>query len=283
MLGYFLSTYGKPKTPLNESGDLKVIFAGLPRCATSTLKQAIETDLYRQKCAHFQYFLGNTVQIRMSRQCAIEDDAAKRQKLLRSLLAGSVGTADIPGCLFVDDLIDMYPDAKVVLNLRDGGAEQWYKSTKILQMGLDPFDFWVICLNPQLYHRYRAEHEWRRVFQKRFGVKPSEPGRIWQKEWYGMHAQWVRDVCAAKGRPLLEWKPSDGYGPLCKFLEIPAPDKPMPHLNDGAGLNKKYWMMVVFGAMHWVALLGCCAVLYMAAKCVFVRDMLRINTAFALL
>ena len=31
---------------------------------------------------------------------------------------------------------------------------------------------------------------------------------------------------------LLVWSASDGWEPLCEFLEVPVPDQPFPHLND---------------------------------------------------
>jgi len=31
---------------------------------------------------------------------------------------------------------------------------------------------------------------------------------------------------------LLVWSASDGWEPLCEFLEVPIPDQPFPHLND---------------------------------------------------
>ena len=34
---------------------------------------------------------------------------------------------------------------------------------------------------------------------------------------------------------LLGWHPSDGWEPLCAFLEVPVPSEPFPHLNSGAG------------------------------------------------
>jgi hypothetical protein len=40
-----------------------------------------------------------------------------------------------------------------------------------------------------------------------------------------------RNVPADK---LLVWAPSDGWEPLCEFLEVDVPDSPIPHLNDSA-------------------------------------------------
>jgi hypothetical protein len=40
-------------------------------------------------------------------------DKGKRQTLIREILSHYQATVDFPGSLFVDDLIDMYPEAKV--------------------------------------------------------------------------------------------------------------------------------------------------------------------------
>ena len=34
---------------------------------------------------------------------------------------------------------------------------------------------------------------------------------------------------------LLVWSPTDGWEPLCEFLEVPVPDAPFPHVNDREG------------------------------------------------
>jgi hypothetical protein len=31
---------------------------------------------------------------------------------------------------------------------------------------------------------------------------------------------------------LLVWKPTDGWEPLCDFLQVPVPSEPLPHVND---------------------------------------------------
>jgi hypothetical protein len=46
---------------------------------------------------------------------------------------------------------------------------------------------------------------------------------------------------ATRGVPserLLVWDPSDGWEPLCRFLEVGVPDAPFPHLNDTASFRE---------------------------------------------
>jgi hypothetical protein len=46
---------------------------------------------------------------------------------------------------------------------------------------------------------------------------------------------------------LLEYKLSDGWGPLCEFLGRPIPDKPFPHLNEKKWLDEKVKLAALRG------------------------------------
>jgi hypothetical protein len=56
-----------------------------------------------------------------------EGDKKKRQALLKEILDPFEAIVDFPGCYLVDDLLELYPDAKVVLGLRNS-PEQWRRS-----------------------------------------------------------------------------------------------------------------------------------------------------------
>ncbi len=55
-------------------------------------------------------------------------DRARTCKLLRELMAGFVGCTDMPPIDFIPELMDVYPDAKVVLVTRD--PERWLQSIR---------------------------------------------------------------------------------------------------------------------------------------------------------
>ena len=60
-------------------------------------------------------------------------------------------------------------------------------------------------------------------------------------EIFEQHNQAVRDHVPAER--LLEFQVTDGWEPLCKFLDVPVPDTPFPHLNDSAefqAVNRKF-------------------------------------------
>jgi hypothetical protein len=66
-----------------------------------------------------------------------EKDRERRQKILHKIFDGYGATCDFPGMIFVDDLMDMYPNAKVVLNQRASG-EDWAESIYQQLAGIPP-------------------------------------------------------------------------------------------------------------------------------------------------
>ena len=46
---------------------------------------------------------------------------------------------------------------------------------------------------------------------------------------YEAHNEHVRATVPADR--LFEWQPEDGWGPICRALQIPVPDEPFPHEN----------------------------------------------------
>jgi hypothetical protein len=48
-------------------------------------------------------------------------------------------------------------------------------------------------------------------------------------EAYEVHNRKVRE--SVEPERLVEWKPGDGWAPLCEALGVPEPEEPFPHLN----------------------------------------------------
>jgi hypothetical protein len=93
-----------------------VIAAGLPRCATSSLQTAFDNHLNLSPCMHMARVAPYSSKLKTCYLAIKEPDKTKRQALLCPLFDGYVATCDYPGAFVVDDLLEMYPDAKVVLN-----------------------------------------------------------------------------------------------------------------------------------------------------------------------
>jgi hypothetical protein len=143
---------------------------------------------------------------------------------------------DWPGSFFWRDLVEYYPDAKVLLSVRSG--ESWANSMKNTIWGVFYDDVLMRHLSDA---RANIDPGWRDYIELMKAM--------WQKsgllgEMTGLfdpsilanamerHNQEVRDTVPADR--LLEWKPQDGWEPLCEFLEAPVPQAPIPHVNDSA-------------------------------------------------
>jgi len=112
----------KSGTAIATSG-LKVIGAGLARTGTMSLKIALE-ELGFGPCYHMTEVLKHPKHIRLW-------DAAARGVNWREIFEGYQATTDWPACIFYQELMNVYPDAKVLLTVRD--PEKWLdrKSTRL--------------------------------------------------------------------------------------------------------------------------------------------------------
>lgn len=60
----------------------------------------------------------------------LRKDKAKLLKPLREVTVGYVALTDVPAALFIPELLELYPDAKVVLVDRD--TEKWWNSVELI-------------------------------------------------------------------------------------------------------------------------------------------------------
>lgn len=252
----------------NSSGGhqtkMLVIAAGLPRCATSSLRTAFEEDLGLAPCMHMIHVIPSVARIKLIYQAARETDKIQRQALLHELFDGCAATSDFPGSLFVDDLLEMYPGAKLVLNKRSS-PDAWYNSvSETLARTRTRSFFWMTCLVPRTYWLTRFLRAATELCVRRFGCGPFD------REAYERHNDWIRRIAREKGVELLEWEPGMGYDELCRFIGRPVPlvessspddgekkvTKKFPHVNDSAVMKRIIRLMMLKGCACWAAALA---------------------------
>src|ERR1700761_670692 len=100
---------------------MKVIGAGLPRTGTLSQKIALEM-LGLGPCYHMVNVLSD-LDLADGWRHAVEGRISPTE-----MLEGFQATVDWPGSFFYRDLIDVYPDAKVLLSVRP--AEAWTRSMR---------------------------------------------------------------------------------------------------------------------------------------------------------
>jgi Sulfotransferase domain len=199
---------------------LDVIGAGLGRTGTQSLKHALERLLGAPCYDMFQLF--NPKHVR------VWDEALEGREVDWNALFGDHrAVVDWIGALFYSELAAAYPDAIVVLSERD--IDKWWPSVhRTLVDGL-------------LSETASGDGPWEKAFapSRQFTLRmlatrftPEWTEEKAAKEAYARHAAALR--ASIPQDRLVEWRPSDGWAPLCEALRVPVPEEPFPHVNTTA-------------------------------------------------
>ena len=206
---------------------LDVIGAGLGRIGTTSLKAALER-LGFGPCYHMTELFQHPEHLEAWRAAARGEPVDWEEPL-----ANYRSTLDWPGAPFYGDMMRAYPEAKVILTLRDPG--RWYESTlnTIYQMkatASSPLFTLASWFVPPMKNVKQAgdivsDLAWRDLFGGRFEDRDHAISVF--DEW---NESVKRRVPPEK---LLVYDVKEGWGPLCAFLGVEIPhNEPFPHLND---------------------------------------------------
>lgn len=212
---------------------MKVIGAGLPRTATTTQMVALE-QLGFGPCYHMRNVLMD-----------LENQVPKWEAVLEGkpdwddIFGDAQSTVDWPSARFYADLMEVYPDAKILLSERDG--ESWTKSMRETIWGIYFGDSAMRHISSA---RADIDPLWKSYLTLMGRMNWDEGGALAgdHESDAGMAAiseRWNEGVKrTVPAERLLVWYPSDGWEPLCEFLEVPVPDGPVPRLNDTAAFKE---------------------------------------------
>jgi hypothetical protein len=226
---------------------LEVIGAGFGRTGTKSLKAALE-ELGFGPCYHMFELFGHPEHVELW-EAAAQGKSVDWNELFGRYRA----TTDWPGCSFYEELMHSYPNAKVILTVRDPNG--WYESTYntvylkrriassavfrgLRLLGLRQFDpnkFLLLVLRAgTLVGLFRpgmargAGLNDRLIWEDTFGGNFED--RQLAIEVFERHNEEVKRRVPVER--LLVYEMNEGWGPLCDFLGVEEPDKPFPHLND---------------------------------------------------
>ncbi len=189
---------------------LKVIGAGLGRTATFSLKFALE-HLGLGPCYHMSEVLAGA-----RRNIPLWLDAVRGRPDWDSIFDGYQSTTDYPACSYWRELADYYPNAKVVLTVRD--ADSWFDS--VTETIFSDQMQGSLAGSP-------AEEMMRGAVFSPFGGRVKDRG--FMTDWFKSRNQAVIDALPANR--LLVYSPKEGWGPLCSFLGVAVPDESFPRIN----------------------------------------------------
>jgi hypothetical protein len=194
---------------------LQIVGAGLPRTGTNSLKLALER-LTGGRCYHML-----EVSERPGAADAWRAAAEGQAPDWEMLLGDYVAAVDWPASAFWRELAAASPDAPVLLSQRTSAQQWWASVEKTVAVALtSPTD------DPEIA-RIR---EMGRTLARRFCPEWPDPAAM--QAAYERHNAEVRAAVAPER--LVEWRPADGWGPICAKLGVPVPDEAFPRTNDVA-------------------------------------------------
>jgi hypothetical protein len=222
---------------------MKLIGAGLPRTATTT--QMIALEMLGLPCYHMRDMMSDLgTSVPQWRQ-ALEGNGP-----WDDIFEGKESTVDFPASYFWRELMDVYPDAKVLLSVRS--PESWVDSMQntIAQIWFG---------DSLMHHLAQAQYQIDPVYAGWLDVLYD----MWNKRGMLVNTggdpelmatqmeEWNQEVIdTVPAERLLVWNPKEGWDPLCDFLEVPVPEQPLPHVNDTENFQKALIMGPAINAIN---------------------------------
>ncbi|CAF1124470.1 unnamed protein product, partial [Didymodactylos carnosus] len=230
---------------------LKIIGAGFGRTGTLSTKYALEQLGYT--CYHM-------LELRKTPTRSIHWLNAAKSKENQEPFDWDVifenydSTVDFPACYFWKELLDYYPDAKVILNVRN--PEKWYESVQnTLYKASNSLMLHVAMMWDPTFRKMsemRDKIVWKGIFQNRFHDKS------YTIDIFNRHNDAVKRTVPENR--LLVFDVKQGWKPLCDFLDAPVPNTPFPRINDTAEYQNRtikipmwiYSLFALFVARHFI-------------------------------
>jgi hypothetical protein len=227
---------------------MRVIGAGFGRTGTTSLKAALEELGFGPSYSLNEVF-ANPEHVGVW-------EAARRSPTGEQVdwgrfLAGYAVAVDWPACSFYEELMQAFPEAPVILTVRDPAP--WYESTRSTIYGLrrlttGPLPVRAAFALAGLFVPgvtgtvLLADHlVWKDTFDGRF------EDRAYAMEVFGRHNHAVRRRVPPER--LLVFDVREGWAPLCDFLGVEVPDGPFPRLNEARQMRRRLLGLVAISAV----------------------------------
>ncbi len=198
------------------------------RTATTTQTVALE-QLGFGVCYHMRDLLAD-----LENGLPLWESAAEGSPDWEQIFGDARSTVDWPSARYYRELMDYYPEAKVLLSVRD--SEAWVRSMRATVWGIFHGDSVIhhvsdarTVLDP-LWRRYIALMR-QMTWDPSTGVLAGETST--DEGLAAAMNRWNDEVkSTVPADRLLVWDPADGWEPLCGFLGVAVPEEPLPRLND---------------------------------------------------
>jgi len=196
---------------------LNVIGAGFGRTGTESMKLALE-QLGVGPCHHMKEVLISPDQIEIWTDIAYGAAPDWEQAF-----AGFRSAIDWPSAFYWRELAEVYPEAGVILTLRD--TNSWY----------DSFSNTILRYLEIVRQQAPDRHLGQKIIAERlFDGHAGDSAHA-----RAMFERNTEEVMATiPPERLLVYNVGDGWEPLCQFLDCPVPDTPYPRSNSTADFQE---------------------------------------------
>jgi hypothetical protein len=216
---------------------VKAIGAGFGRTGTRSLKAALEL-LGHAPCYHMSTVIAEPYRVRQWLEIGEGHGPGWDE-----VFSGFQAALDWPAAAYWRELAEHYPDAKVILTVRD--PNRWYDSISetIFARALAerrPLPLhrrvirWLVTRRAPdfaLYPRMAKATIFDRVFDGRID-DPVHAIKVYENHMADVKATIPPDR-------LLVFDVRQGWAPLCEFLGTPIPDQPFPESNERTAWHRK--------------------------------------------
>jgi hypothetical protein len=170
-----------------------------------------------------------------------KDQEAQTPAIFKKMYENVDACTDTPSYMFWEQIMEVFPDAKVILVERD--EDKWAASLEkhMLRERKENHAAWLVQWFPWLvsfihWRVWMGQVRHRDLFWNMAvgPMSPDGPNRVNMmiaRKRYREHNAYVKLRCPAE--KLLEFKIADGWAPLCDFMNVAEPEEEFPHANKG--------------------------------------------------
>lgn len=146
-------------------------------------------------------------------------------------------SVDMSSMYFYKELMGKYPDAKVILTVRDPQA--WYESVKS-----------TIWVAPDAMPDFPGKEKMLKLNEIFFGKMLDNRFEDVEHSvnFFNQHVEEVKRVVPQE--KLFVFQVSEGWEPLRKFLGVDVPDQPFPSKNSKLAMHNKFAALQELGNMN---------------------------------
>ena len=216
---------------------MKVICAGMPKTGTKSLAKALRILGYSVYDVeeHIMFHMDEWSQILLT----------NTGPTFSSMYQNIDAVTDLPPCLFYQEILADFPDAKIILTVRE--TEEVFRASlrKQFEALQNKAAFLLLRISP-LGRKFTKILT--AVTTAGFGSLDPDAGII-QRKRYREHNERVRRTVPPQ--QLLVYNVSQGWKPLCTFLDCEIPDVPFPKENVHGEKTNEFFNSSSFGRQLW--------------------------------